>query len=579
MAIGAILMAGCANDHPSTRIMFKDATVNGMPERLILDTGSSYMLIFDDSAKHAGMDVFLHASPDVDDKFRTMTMALAKPTIINLGGEENRVQPLMGNLSRSVIMVAADGARIDGLISWPEVRDNILIFDGTEHKISSVKTLPAGGLEGWIRMPIGYEDQLTLKPLMPNGQFGTVLVDTGAYFGVALPPEQWNKWRAAHPNAPSGSVSYMTPGEFGVQAAEEAWADEIQLGTLTLTDVPVHEANESEMKAGPSYAGTLGLYALARLDLVLDGKDNVAFVRTRPKPGPFYPGITRPGVDQDPSGGPLGHDWMIEGPVTINPKHIRQFAGEILMSEAVAKLTKDDHAGAMEELQQAIDFNDKNDDVFLVRGTLEMKDHDTTRGLADINHALELNPDNVLAYQARAQYELIHNEPADAIVDCTKAIFRDVNYMPAYELRGVAKQIQNDIPGAISDFAQTCVLYPYAEFPQLYREVLQRWTGTPPRDLTDYIAYWSDAWPKAIGSYLSGHLSETALLALAGSSHDAAEQTCQAYYFIGFAHLLNHDPAGARECWQKCVDTQQTELNEYAFAQTLLKAMDAADKK
>ncbi len=53
----AMLAAGCANDHPSTRILFNHASINDMPARLALDTGSANMIIFDGSAKRAGMQI------------------------------------------------------------------------------------------------------------------------------------------------------------------------------------------------------------------------------------------------------------------------------------------------------------------------------------------------------------------------------------------------------------------------------------------------------------------------------------------------------------------------------------------
>jgi len=179
LIFGALLATGCADDHPSTRIMFKDATVNDTHERLALDTGSAYMIIFQDSAERTGVDVFLRASPTVDDKFKTETLALAKPARINLGGKEYSVQPIIGNLSSFSIVVAADGGRFDGFVSWPEVRDNILVFDGPEHKIMSVDEVPSYAKEFWTAYPIGAENQLTLKTKLANGQLGTILVDTG----------------------------------------------------------------------------------------------------------------------------------------------------------------------------------------------------------------------------------------------------------------------------------------------------------------------------------------------------------------------------------------------------------------
>jgi len=576
--MGAVLAAGCADKHPSTRILFKDATVNGQPERLALDTGSAYMTIFADSAKRADMQIFLRASPTVDDKFQMVTLALAEPARINLGGGEFSVQPIVGNLSKFDIMVAADGVRIDGLISWPDVRDNVLVFDGPQRKITGVGTVSDEIKTNWLPFPIGQDEQLTLKTQLANGQLGTILVDTGAYFGVALPPEQWKAWRAAHPQAPSGFLIYVTPGVIGEQSVEEAWADEIQLGSLTLTDVPVHLANKSEMHLN-NYAGTLGLYALARLNLVLDGKNNMAYVQARPPPGPYYPGIARPGIEQDATSGVLGKDWSIEGKVALNPSHQREMAGGILLNEANRKYERGDHAGALAECSQAIDFDAANDAAFTVRGALKIKEHDEAGGRADLNHALELNPANIWAYTVRAQYKFQHGDPDGAIADCSHAIDLDANYATAYLERGAIKQAQNNNSDALADYERVCTLLPNDGLAQLYRELLQRWAGRPPRNLTQELARISNPWQKALGDYLSGNLSEPALLALAEKSGDTDGKICQAEYFAGFVHYLNQDQAGARVHWQKCMDTKQTDQFEYAFAQTLLKFLDSMGKQ
>jgi len=575
----ALLAAGCADDHPSTRILFKDATVNGVPQRLALDTGSASMMIFEDSSKHANMEIFLRAPPTLDKDFEMVTGALAKPARVNLGGGDFTIQPLVGNLAKFSIMVSADNSRLDGFVSWPEVRDNILIFDGPQHELHSVAEVPPE-VRNWPKFTIGHENQFTLKTPLANGQLGTILIDTGAYDGVALPPAQWKEWRAAHPNGPTGYIIYGTPGVIGAQSSEEAWADEIHLGALTLTDVPVHMANEAEVKIDPkNYTGTLGLYALARLEFVVDGKHGVTYARPRPMPGPYYPGIARPGIEKDATGGPLGKDWMVDGQITINPSHMLHVASNVLLGEAVRKFQDGDHAGGIAECTQAIDFDAKNDEAYLERGKLKQVDNDDAGSLADFNKALEINPTSISAYSARASSKFLHGDLDGSITDCSSAIYVRADYGLAYFQRGAAKQAQNDMPGAIADYDEVCKIQPSAALPQLYREILQRWSGRPPRDLSNTVVAWADLGQQALGRYLSGHLSEADLMAAASTAGSSSAQICQAYYFTGFMHFLNQDTAGARERWQKSVSTRQTKVYEYVFAGNLLKFTDPAGKQ
>jgi S1-C subfamily serine protease len=65
-------------------------------------------------------------------------------------------------------------------------------------------------------------------------------------------------------------------------AEEQAWAEKFSLGPLELTDVLIEEAADRIFSARlPDYAGTLGLEALKRLDLIVDGKHGIAYLRPK----------------------------------------------------------------------------------------------------------------------------------------------------------------------------------------------------------------------------------------------------------------------------------------------------------
>lgn len=71
---------------------------------------------------------------------------------------------------------------------------------------------------------------------------------------------------------------------------QEMWASEISIGSLILKDVPVREEDTKESLAWKSdRAATLGLFALLRLDLVVDGVNRVVYARPREEPAPAYP--------------------------------------------------------------------------------------------------------------------------------------------------------------------------------------------------------------------------------------------------------------------------------------------------
>src|SRR5208283_2475928 len=81
---------------------------------------------------------------------------------------------------------------------------------------------------------------------------------------------------------------FFTPGE-GLVVREESWADRITFGPLVLTCVPVMEATPTEeASGGPHFEGELGLAALKRLDLIVDGGNGRAYLRTKTTAPPPY---------------------------------------------------------------------------------------------------------------------------------------------------------------------------------------------------------------------------------------------------------------------------------------------------
>jgi hypothetical protein len=55
-----------------------------------------------------------------------------------------------------------------------------------------------------------------------------------------------------------------------------------------------------------------------------------------------------------------------------------------------------------------------------------------------------------------------------------------------------------------------------------------------------------------------------------GPTDTAGDRQCQANYFIGELHLINHDPAGARPFIALSSSLEGTNCDEYGFARTEL---------
>ena len=194
--------------------------------------------------------------------------------------------------------------------------------------------------------------------------------------------------------------------------------------------------------------------------------------------------------------------------------------------------------------------------------------------MADLNRALQINPGNIFASYDRARARDAAGDHGGALSDYSDVIAGDARFAPAYLGRGLDRHAQNDISGAVADYEEYLASYPDAEQPQLYREILRRWTGAPPRDLTADTVKWKDDWARGLGKYISGSLSEADLRALAATGPEAAARVCVAEYFTGLMHFLNHDLAGARTRWEKCVSLNAT-VPEVRFAQSALSFLNS----
>ena len=69
---------------------------------------------------------------------------------------------------------------------------------------------------------------------------------------------------------------------------EQAWAKNISFGVFGITDVPVEGANPNDIASGTStntqFEAILGLAALRRLEIIIDNKNNVAYLRPKKTP-------------------------------------------------------------------------------------------------------------------------------------------------------------------------------------------------------------------------------------------------------------------------------------------------------
>jgi hypothetical protein len=258
------------------------ADLHGRAARFALDTAAGVeFAIWHPTAARFGLTI---TSPTTTAGDGQVALGWTEPTQLRVLGQN------LANTSLAVVdtpnTITPD---VDGLIGWPALRNNILVLQVAERHAQIVPRVPAAALQ-WQHLGVR-TDAATLILTLPSRDDGTVcsvLVDTGAADGVRLPPEKWRQWRAAHSVRASTMTAYYKPGA-GLVVAEESWASELTIGNLLVHDVPVMEADITDCTAvGEGYAASLGLAAMSRLELVVDGAHGVAYARPSPSAPPKY---------------------------------------------------------------------------------------------------------------------------------------------------------------------------------------------------------------------------------------------------------------------------------------------------
>jgi hypothetical protein len=255
--------------------------INGKPIRIAFDTGAEKLILFPKAAARLGLKV---TPPDPHEPVEPGKVAIGMTEQCEMRFGEVQVKSELGVFDLPGYL-DNEG---DGVLGWSTINQNIWEIDGEKLKIEFLESLPAG-IDSWTSFKVNTNSRCLLFQIPGPGPSPlAIAVDTGSSSGVSVAPGKWKAWKAAHDTEPRTLDAYYMPGA-GLMIKEEFWAHELALGSLTLTEVPVMEANRAEMVIGAKgYEATLGLAALKRLEMVVDGKKGVVYLRHKTGPAPPY---------------------------------------------------------------------------------------------------------------------------------------------------------------------------------------------------------------------------------------------------------------------------------------------------
>lgn len=265
--------------------MIMEAKINGQPVLLQFDTGAADLTLFRQSAERLHLHVPALTPGLKSPRGQGQTPGImSEPLQLQLG---NRTFTTQFFVVESPTMINLD---IDGALGWGPLSANVFVIGGAERggklrvRTALLPEAPAGVEHLW-QLPLRPNSDVLLLDLPgPAGHPDTMLVDTGAEDGVTLSPAKWREWKTTHPDAPTTLGVYFTPSS-GFVVNTVAWARELHLGPLTLTDVPV----SVDLSGETAFDVILGLYALKRVDLMVDGRKGVAYFQPAAAVAPPYP--------------------------------------------------------------------------------------------------------------------------------------------------------------------------------------------------------------------------------------------------------------------------------------------------
>jgi len=278
-----VVFFGATHSLADERIWLK-AKINGKPVHLCFDSGSSFSALCPQTVQKLGLK-FIPAP--TNGLWHGVLAGDTEDCTLTLDGINGKTSFLVLDLPS---YMSAD-IDFDGLIGWWTISQNVLRIDAVAREVTYLSKVP-GQTAQWTRLSVlAVTNSGALDLQIPHGDHtnGVLCIDTGSAFGIALPTQEWRRWKEAHPHTPITLATDFTP-EDGFFVREEAWADQISIGPLVLTGVPIAQADPAgAARWGAQYEGTLGLAALKRLDFIVDGNNDLAYLRAKRTHPPAYP--------------------------------------------------------------------------------------------------------------------------------------------------------------------------------------------------------------------------------------------------------------------------------------------------
>ncbi len=248
--------------------------INGKTETFVFDTGCGRALVlYRPTAERLGLRMSA-PSTDIHPRPGKVLLGQTEPCTVSLLGRTGSIP--FGILDTPSDIIPDEA----GLVGWPLVSREIIRFRavGKQEQVTLESSLPAD-VAGWLQVRVIPGQILKLEIPAADGSSLRVNIDSGTPDGVTLRSGDFHAWRKLNAGNRSTVEAFWEPA-YGLIVREEVWADQMNLGQLQLQDVPVLEAKTSDFEGrSRDLVAVLGMAALRRVDLVVDGPNLVAYIR------------------------------------------------------------------------------------------------------------------------------------------------------------------------------------------------------------------------------------------------------------------------------------------------------------
>lgn len=233
---------------------------------------------------------------------------------------------------------------------------------------------------------------------------------------------------------------------------------------------------------------------------------------------------------------------------------------------------------AIADFGKALDLDEEFSMAALNRGFAHSQKLQWIDAEGDYLLALKSDPELVLAQKLLGTARIAQGKLKPAIEAYSQAIKLDPKDADSFAGRGYAKLFANDSAGAVSDLTQARKLNPAATLyvPWKYwAQVKNKQADAAKKELQAFVKAQpaTPNWHVTLCRYILGEIDDAGLLQAANNtSVDSAkvQWLCEAHYCMAIQNDLAGKSAEARQHFEDCLKTNQSQLTAYLGAKVAL---------